>query len=84
MKNTSICCVINSRIAEIYHIEKNWSFLKVFSFIGFFPTVFSGPILRANLWSNNLKNPIKVDNYILHKSLILISIGCLYKLCFSK
>lgn len=66
-----------------YHIEQHWSLLKVFSFVGFFPTVFSGPILRAKLWSDNLKNPIRIDNSILHKALILISIGCLYKLCFS-
>lgn len=66
-----------------HHIEKPWSFLKVFAFTGFFPTVFSGPILRANKWSENLKNPIHLDNATLHKSLILISIGCLYKLCFS-
>ena len=66
-----------------YHIEEPWNFFKVFAFTGFFPTVFSGPILRAKIWSNNLKNPVYIDNAILHKSLILISIGCLYKLCFS-
>ena len=66
-----------------YHIKKPWAFLKVFSFVGFFPTVFSGPILRANKWEENLKNPIQITNEVLQRAFIFIAIGCLYKLCFS-
>jgi alginate O-acetyltransferase complex protein AlgI len=66
-----------------YHIEEPWSFLKVFSFVGFFPTVISGPILRAKNWEENLKSPITITNEILHRAFIFIAIGCLYKLCFS-
>lgn len=66
-----------------YHIEKTWSFITIFSFVGFFPTVFSGPILRAKSWSDDLKNPIRVDNIVINKAFALIAIGCLYKLCFS-
>lgn len=66
-----------------YHIDAPWSFFKVFSFVGFFPTVFSGPILRAKKWEENLINPIEITNKVLHKAFIFIAIGCLYKLCFS-
>lgn len=33
-----------------YHISEPWSLLKIFAFVGFFPTLLSGPILRAAEW----------------------------------
>lgn len=65
------------------HIEEAWGFLKVFAFTGFFPTVFSGPILRAKLWEEELKKDFIVNYQRLHSGLALIALGCLYKLCFS-
>lgn len=65
------------------HINEPWSFLKIFAFTGFFPTVFSGPILRAKQWSLTLENPVVLTQKTLSYSLSLIAIGAFYKLCLS-
>lgn len=65
------------------HLNDSWGFWKVFAFIGFFPTVLSGPILRAKHWEDNLRNPIELNQKIFSKAMTLIAIGCFYKLCIS-
>lgn len=65
------------------HILESWTFWKIFAFIGFFPTVLSGPILRAKQWENNLQNPVILSQKTFSKAMTLIAIGCFYKLCIS-
>lgn len=65
------------------HIDKSWTFLKVFAFIGFFPTVLSGPIIRAKYWENNLQNSVELTQKTFSKAMSFIAIGCFYKLCIS-
>lgn len=65
------------------HIEEPWSFLKIFAFVGFFPTVFSGPILRAKHWDNQLQNPTQFNLSNINKALAFIAVGCFYKLCLA-
>lgn len=65
------------------HIEESWGFLKVFAFIGFFPTVLSGPIMRAKYWENSLQNPVELTQKTFSKAMTFIAIGCFYKLCIS-
>lgn len=65
------------------HIEENWSFNKIFAFIGFFPTVLSGPIMRAKNWEYNLHTIKPLSNKNFNYALLLIVIGCFYKLCIS-
>lgn len=63
------------------HIDAPWDTIKLFAFVGFFPTLLSGPILRASAW-NNL-SPASFDMKRLNKSLSLILIGFVYKICLS-
>lgn len=65
------------------HILESWGFWKTFAFIGFFPTVLSGPILRAKHWDNNLKSPVEINQKTFSRAMTLIAIGCFYKLCIS-
>lgn len=65
------------------HIDSPWGFWKTFAFIGFFPTVLSGPIMRARYWENNLKNPIEINQKTFSKAMSFIALGCFYKLCIS-
>lgn len=65
------------------HLENYWGFWKVFAFTGFFPTVLSGPIMRAKAWENNLKNPVEITQKVFSKAMTWIAIGCFYKLCIS-
>lgn len=66
-----------------YHIETPWSFLRLLAFTGFFPTILSGPILRAKSWEEQLEKNYSLSLEMIHKGLVWISLGCLYKLCFS-
>lgn len=63
--------------------DENWCLIKLFAFIGFFPTVLSGPILRAKYWENQIKNPIELTNKTFSYAMTLICLGLFYKLCLS-
>lgn len=65
------------------HLSENWSFLKTFAFIGFFPTVFSGPILRARYWEEQLNNLKTLTPKVFNYALTLIALGFFYKVCLS-
>lgn len=65
------------------HILENWGFWKTFSFIGFFPTVLSGPILRAKSWENDLQKSVELSQKTFSQAMTFIAIGCFYKLCIS-
>lgn len=65
------------------HIDEPWGFWKVFAFIGFFPTVLSGPIMRAKHWDNCIKEPVILTQKTFSKAMTWIAIGCFYKLCIS-
>ena len=65
------------------HINESWNFLKVFAFIGFFPTILSGPIMRAKSWETDLKTDFVLDQAKFSKAMTFIAIGCFYKLCIS-
>ena len=51
---------------ENLHIHSSWEFLKLFAFIGFFPTVFSGPILRAKEWDTEISQESSFTNNVLN------------------
>lgn len=65
------------------HITSPWDFLEVFAFVGFFPTIFSGPILRAQQWKTSFNNPIALTQKTFSYAITLIAIGSFYKLCLS-
>lgn len=65
------------------HIDSPWGFWKVLAFTGFFPTVLSGPIMRAKSWENNLQTPVVMSQSVFSKAMTFIAIGCFYKLCIS-
>lgn len=62
------------------HISQQWSFLKLFAFMGFFPTLLCGPILRASAWHQDLQREYVINKNDLHTALSYILIGCFYKL----
>lgn len=64
-----------------YHISEPWSLLKIFAFVGFFPTLLSGPILRAAEWRLDVHSQYNMQR--VNKSLSLILLGFLYKICLS-
>ena len=68
---------------ENLHIYSSWDFLKLFAFIGFFPTVFSGPILRAKEWETEISKESSFTNNVLNIGLGLIALGTFYKLCLA-
>lgn len=57
-----------------------WPVLRVFSFCAFFPTVVSGPILRAKDWYRDVESPVDPK---FEKAMAAIVLGLLYKLVFS-
>ncbi len=65
------------------HLTQSWGFWKLFAFTGFFPTVFSGPIMRAKKWDEQLKNPIFLSPSLFNLGLTYIALGAFYKLCLS-
>lgn len=65
------------------HIDNPWSFMQVFAFTGFFPTVFSGPILRAKAWKESFDNPVELNQKTFSFAMSMIAIGAFYKLCLS-
>jgi alginate O-acetyltransferase complex protein AlgI len=65
------------------HIEQPWGFWQLFAFVGFFPTVFSGPILRAKKWEDMLKNPEPLNKQNFSYAMTYLAIGSFYKLCLS-
>lgn len=65
------------------HIEQYWNFFKLFAFIGFFPTVLSGPILRAKYWEEQYNNPTPLTQKTFNYALTCIALGSFYKLCLS-
>lgn len=65
------------------HIDNSWGFWKVFAFTGFFPTVLSGPIMRAKAWELNVQTPVVITQSVFSKAMTWIAIGCFYKLCIS-
>lgn len=65
------------------HIENSWSLAKTFGFIGFFPTVLSGPILRAKYWENQLVNLTPLSKKTFNYAFACIALGAFYKLCLS-
>ncbi len=62
------------------HLNDAWRWDKLLAFIGFFPTVFSGPILRSAHWSAELKKEWIINRADFHQGLTLIFMGCVYKL----
>jgi D-alanyl-lipoteichoic acid acyltransferase DltB (MBOAT superfamily) len=61
-------------------LPEAWPVLRVFSFCAFFPTLVSGPILRAKDWYRDLEQPVRPD---IERALSAIVLGLLYKLVFS-
>jgi alginate O-acetyltransferase complex protein AlgI len=65
------------------HLDDAWTFSYVFAFTGFFPTVLSGPILRAKYWQTQFENPVVFSQKTINDALTLIALGAFYKLCLS-
>lgn len=65
------------------HLDTNWGFFKTFAFIGFFPTVFSGPILRAKQWEEQFNNLTILSKKTFNYALTCIALGFFYKVCLS-
>lgn len=65
------------------YIDTPWEFSKIFAFTGFFPTVLSGPILRAKYWENQFLNPVELNIKNLNIALTFIALGSFYKLCLA-
>lgn len=65
------------------HLDDNWSIMKLFAFIGFFPTVFSGPILRAKQWDEQFQRPVILTQKTFNYAFICICLGFFYKVCLS-
>lgn len=61
-------------------LSQAWSPVRLFAFCGFFPTVVSGPIVRAKDWLTQLETPSKPD---LNVALSQLALGLTYKLVFS-
>ena len=61
-------------------LPEPWPLLRVFSFCAFFPTVVSGPILRARDWYRDLEAPATPN---IEKAMAALVMGLLYKLVFS-
>lgn len=57
-----------------------WNFQKVFAFCAFFPTIFSGPILRAQLWAEQLDTPAPVTDGTVNRAMSWVALGLGYKL----
>jgi len=57
-----------------------WRFEKVFAFCAFFPTIFSGPILRAQQWSEQLNAPEPVSDVTFNRAMSWLTLGLGYKL----
>lgn len=61
-------------------LPESWPLLRVFAFCAFFPTVVSGPILRARDWYRDLEVPVTPN---IEKAMAALVMGLLYKLVFS-
>jgi D-alanyl-lipoteichoic acid acyltransferase DltB (MBOAT superfamily) len=57
-----------------------WSGLRIFAFCGFFPTLLSGPIVRARAWLSNLEHPVAPQ---MNQAMAALVLGLTYKLVFS-
>ncbi len=62
-----------------------WRFVDVVGFTSFFPTVFSGPILRAADWQRQMEQtPWRdCDDERFNRAMTWMSLGLFYKLCLS-
>lgn len=56
------------------HIKKPYSFLEVFAYISFFPTIMSGPIMRASDFVQQVDHPL-TDTASLQEGFLLILSG---------
>jgi len=62
-------------------IDTPWDFTRVFAFCSFFPTIFSGPILRAKTWSEHLEQPVPLyTKSVVSRALGWVVLGLAYKL----
>jgi D-alanyl-lipoteichoic acid acyltransferase DltB (MBOAT superfamily) len=62
-------------------LEAPWRFEKVFAFCAFFPTIFSGPILRAPQWSEQLDAaPVPLEAATVSRAMSWAVLGLAYKL----
>lgn len=61
-------------------IEEPWGATRLFAFCGFFPTLLSGPIVRARDWLANLTQPADVN---VNRAMAMLVLGLAYKLVFS-
>lgn len=62
-------------------IETPWGFTRVFAFCSFFPTIFSGPILRAKAWAEHLEEPVALyTKPVVNRALSWVVLGLAYKL----
>jgi len=58
-----------------------WGFTRVFAFCSFFPTIFSGPILRAPAWAAQLEQPTApLASSVVNKAMGWVVLGLAYKL----
>lgn len=62
---------------------KPWSFLEVFAFTGFFPTIVAGPILRAPLWKSQISKVSNLTAVSYNAAIGSILAGCFYKMCLA-
>jgi alginate O-acetyltransferase complex protein AlgI len=65
------------------YLDNPWNWFKIFAFTGFFPTVLSGPILRARQWDEQFSLNTELSLPLFNKAMCLIAIGTFYKLCLS-
>lgn len=71
-----------SYVIESKKHNYQWSFWRILAFVGFFPTIVSGPIQRANVWIEEVSaSHLKTIDYAAAFSYILL--GLFYKLIFS-
>ena len=64
------------------HIKKPYSFLEVFAYISFFPTIMSGPIMRASDFVQQVDHPL-TDTASLQEGFLLILSGLFKKVVLS-
>lgn len=74
-----------SYIADVYKgekIKKPYSLLEVFAYISFFPTIMSGPIMRASDFVQQVDHPI-TDSAEIQRGFLLILSGLFKKVVLS-
>ena len=74
-----------SYIADVYKgekIKKPYSLLEVFAYISFFPTIMSGPIMRASDFVQQVDHPI-TDSAEIQQGFLLILSGLFKKVVLS-